>query len=70
MQSRILKNKTYIEIEEFLFKHKTIYPIVLKEFMCCSYRQAHRIVSDIRKKYNLKTVSIPANVFRIYLCDD
>lgn len=70
MESIILKNKTYIEIEEFLFNYKAIYPIVLKEFMGCSYRQAHRIISNIRKKYNLKTVSVPANIFRKYIYED
>jgi len=67
MNSYFLKRKTYIEIMNFLNDNMIIYPINLKEFLNCSYRQAWRILNDVKEEYNLQSTTVDAQIFKMYL---
>lgn len=67
MNSYILKRKSYLEIQKFLNENITIYPVNLRLFLNCSYRQAHRILKKVKDEYHLSTTSIDARLFRMYL---
>ena len=55
MSSTYLKHKTKKQIEEFVENRKFIYPIILKEFLGCSYKTSIRIIQKIKKSYNINT---------------
>lgn len=67
MRSRILRDKSTSELEEFLFENRFIYPKNLSQFMGCSYRQANKIVTYVRKVHKVEDKMIPSEIFRIYL---
>ena len=67
MVSRLLLLKKTSELEEFLFENRNIYPLQLSKFLKCSYRQAIRIFKYLRKRYEVKSISLPAEILRKYV---
>jgi len=68
--SYLLQKKKYGDIMKFLFDTKNVYSINLQEFLGCSYKQANRIILEIRKIYQLETKYVPATIFQMYLNED
>lgn len=70
MNSYLIKQKKYQEIVKFLSENQHIYPNSLKDFLSCSYKQAYRILCEIKEKYNIKTKFVSAKTFQMYLDEE
>ena len=62
MSSTYLKHKTKKQIEEFAANNKFVYPIILKEFLGCTYKTSIRIIQKIKKEHHINTKYIESSL--------